>query len=143
MQTRFSLSPNRMQRASFVVVALAGAVTGVLGGVGWRLFLDGARDLAVAMWALAAIAAVALLLLSALARAVASLTERASSDHMAAIRQLESRLERSERELDELRQAITVAAVAEPDGEIERSDGAGAEPDGVPGPSEPAATTVP
>lgn len=137
MQTRFSLSPGRMRRASFIVVALAGAVTGVLGGVGWRLFLGGARDLAVAMWALAAITVVALLLLSALARAVAVLTERASSDHMAAIRRLESRLERSEREIDELRQAITVAAVAEP------SDDASSEPDEAPRRSERAVTTVP
>lgn len=142
MQTRFSLSPNRMRRASFVVVALAGAVTGVLGGVGWRLFLDGARDLGVAMWALAAITVAALLLLSALARAVATLTERAGSDHMAAIRRLESRLERSEREVDELRQALTVAAVAEPSGDPGSED-AGSEPDEVPGRSEPAVTTVP
>lgn len=125
-----------MRRASFIVVALAGAVTGVLGGVGWRLFLDGARDLAVAMWALAAITVVALLLLSALARAVASLTERASSDHMAAIRRLESRLERSERDLDELRQALTVAAVTDP------SEDAVSEPDEAPGRSERAVTTV-
>lgn len=121
MQTTSHLSPNRMRRASLVAVALAGAVTGLLGGVGWRLFVDGDRDLAAAMWGLALITVTALLLLSALARTVATLTERATSHHLAAVRRLETRLERSEREVEQLREAVTIAAVAEPDEVIERA----------------------
>lgn len=114
MHIRSHLSPKRVRQASLVVVALAGAVTGLLGGVGWRLFTEGDRDLAAAMWGLAVITVAALLLLSMLARIVATLAEGASSDHMAAIRRLESRLERSEHEVEQLREAVTIAAVAEP-----------------------------
>lgn len=122
MHSKSHLSPKRMRQAALTVVALAGAVTGLLGGVGWRLFTEGDRDLAAAMWGLAVITVAALLLLSMLARIVATLTERASSDHMAAIRRLETRLERSEREVRRLHEAVTIAAVAEPDDVIEADE---------------------
>lgn len=114
MRTRSHLSPKRVRQISLIVVALAGAVTGLLGGVGWRLFAEGDRDLAAAMWGLAVITVAALLLLSMLTRIVATLMERSSSDHMAAIRRLETRVERSEGEVEQLRRAVTIAAVAEP-----------------------------
>lgn len=109
------LSPARLRRAALVTVGLAGAATGLLGGVGWRLFVGGDHDLAAAMWGIAAITVGALLVVSMLARALATLAQRASDNHLAAIRRVEERVERSEREVDQLRQALTIAAVSEPD----------------------------
>lgn len=109
------LSPARLRRAALVMVGLAGAATGLLGGVGWRLFVSGDHDLAAAMWGIAAITVGALLVVSMLARALATLAQRASDNHLAAIRRVEDRVERSERELDQLRQALTIAAVADAD----------------------------
>lgn len=104
-------SASRLRQASLIMVGGAGALTGLLGGVGWRLFADGERDLAAGMWGMAIIAVAAILLLAALTRTVVDILDRGPNANMRALRQLESRLERNERELDQLRQAFTRAAV--------------------------------
>jgi hypothetical protein len=98
-------SPDRLRRASLLAISLAGAATGLLGGLGWRLFADDARRVATAIWLLASLVVAALLLLAGLARALAAVVERGTSQYRGVLEGLEDRLGRLEREMEALHDA--------------------------------------
>ncbi|MFN2557068.1 MAG: hypothetical protein ABR592_09390 [Nitriliruptorales bacterium] len=94
-------SPQRLRQASLLVLCLAGASTGLLAAIGWRLFGDGSGDLAVRVWLVSAALVILYLLVALLARVLAVLIEtRRPPDFAQALRQLQDRVEEIERELD-------------------------------------------
>ncbi len=95
------LSPQRLRQASLLVIALSGASTGLLAGLGWRLFQTGSQQLAALVWLVSCALVVVYLLVALLARAVAVLIEtRQPPDFAQALQHLQRRVEEIERELD-------------------------------------------
>ncbi len=87
-----------------LVLGLAGASTGLLAGLGWRLFQDGFRDLAVRVWLVSAALVIVYLVVALLARVIAVVIEsRRSADVDETLRHLLERVEEIERELDSAR----------------------------------------
>ncbi|MDQ4130358.1 MAG: hypothetical protein M3133_05120 [Actinomycetota bacterium] len=92
-------SPQRVRQASLLILSLAGASTGLLAGLGWRLFEDGSRDLAVGVWLVSTALVIVYLLVALLARVIAVLIEsRWQADFAPALRHLQDRVEDIERE---------------------------------------------
>ncbi len=103
-------SPQRLRQASLLVIGLSGASTGLLAGVGWRLFHDGVRELAVLVWLVSIALVIVYLLVAVLARAIALLFEAGRPTHVArALRSLKDRVDELERELNATRESQAAA----------------------------------
>lgn len=97
-------SPPRLRQASLLVIGLSGASTGLLAGIGWRLFRDGLREVAVLVWLVSIALVIVYLLVAVLARAIALLVEAGRpTDLPRALRGLKDRVDELERELDVVR----------------------------------------
>lgn len=93
-------SPQRLRQASLLVIALAGASTGLLAGLGWRLFQEGFREIAVRVWVVSSALVIVYLLVAVLARVIAALIETdRPADLPQALRNLQDRVDELEREL--------------------------------------------
>ena len=94
-------SPQRLRQASLLILGLAGASTGLLAGLGWRLFQDGFRDLAVRVWLASTALVIVYLVVALLARVIAVVIEsRRPADVAQTLEHLQDRVEEIERELD-------------------------------------------
>lgn len=97
-------SPQRLRQGSLLVIGLSGASTGLLAGIGWRLFRDGLREIAVLVWLVSIALVIVYLLVAVLARALALLVEAGRPiDFPRALRGLKDRVDELERELDVVR----------------------------------------
>ncbi len=100
-------SPQRLHQASLLVIGLAGASTGLLAGLGWRLFHDGFRELAVLVWLVSSALVIVYLLVAVLARAIALLVETGRPTGFArALSRLKERVDDLERELGSARASL-------------------------------------
>lgn len=106
-------SPRRLRQASLLVIGLSGASTGLLGGIGWRLFDEGLRELGVQVWLVAGALVVVYLLVARLARVIALLVEADPRTGFAeAWCRLRDRVDELERNLDPVREAGVATATA-------------------------------
>lgn len=100
-------SPQRLHQASLLVIGLAGASTGLLAGIGWRLFHDGFRELAVLVWLVSTALVILYLLVALLARAIALLVDAGRpTDFARALHRLKDRVDELERELVSARASL-------------------------------------
>ncbi len=94
-------SPQRLRQASLLVLGLAGASTGLLAGLGWRLFQDGFHDLGVRVWLVSSALVIVYLVIALLARVLATvIASRRPADVDQTLRHLQDRVDEIERELD-------------------------------------------